>query len=39
LTEDVEKLMGAERHHLVDSEGLAGLQARPVDNLMIDDAL
>jgi hypothetical protein len=39
LTEDVEKLMGAGGHHLVDSEGLAGLQARPVDNLMIDDAL
>ena len=39
LTEAVEKLVEEGGHHLVDAEGMAGLELRPVNDGMIDEAL
>lgn len=39
LTEAVENLVDKGGHHLVDTEGIAGLEPRPVDDGMIDEAL
>jgi len=37
LTEAAEQLVGNGGHHLVDAEGMAGLEVRPVDDAMIDE--
>ena len=39
LTEAVEKLVDEGGHHLVDAEGMAGLELRPVNDGMIDEVL
>jgi hypothetical protein len=39
LTEAVEKLVDERGHHLVDAEGMAGLELRPVNDGMIDEVL
>jgi hypothetical protein len=39
LTEAVEQLVNEGGHHLVDAEGMAGLERRPVNDGMIDEAL
>jgi hypothetical protein len=39
LTEAVEKLVDEGGHHLVDAEGMAGLELRPVNDGMIDEML
>lgn len=39
LTEAVEKLVDEGGHHLVDAEGMAGLELRPVNDGMIDEAV
>jgi len=37
LTEAVEQLVAEGGHHLVDAEGMAGLELRPVDDGVIDE--
>lgn len=37
LTEAVEQLVGLGGHHVVDAEGPAGLEARPVDDGLVDE--
>ncbi len=37
LTEAVEQLVAEGGHHLVDAEGMAGLELRPVDDGAIDE--
>jgi hypothetical protein len=37
LTEHVEQLVAEGGHHLVDAEGMAGLELRPVDDVVIDE--
>ncbi len=37
LTEAVEQLVAEGGHHLVDAEGMAGLELRPVDEGVIDE--
>ncbi len=37
LTEAVEQLVAEGGHHLVDAEGIAGLELRPVDDGVIDE--
>jgi hypothetical protein len=37
LTEDVEQLVAERGHHLVDAEGMAGLELRPVDEGFVDE--
>jgi hypothetical protein len=39
LTEAVEKLVDEGGHHLIDAEGMAGLELRPVNDGMIDEVL
>ena len=39
LTEAAEQLVAAGGHHLVDAEGLAGLELRPVDEGFIDEVV
>jgi hypothetical protein len=39
LTEAVEQLLAEGGHHLVDAEGMAGLELRPVDDGMIDEVV
>ena len=39
LTEAVEQLVDEGGHHLVDAEGMAGLELRPVNDGMIDEVL
>jgi hypothetical protein len=39
LTEAVEQLLAEGGHHLVGAEGMAGLELRPVDDGMIDEAV
>ena len=39
MTEAVEKLIDEGGHHLVDAEGMAGLELRPVNDGMIDEVL
>ncbi len=37
LTEAVEQLVAEGGHHLVDAEGMAGLELRPVDEGVVDE--
>jgi hypothetical protein len=37
LTEAVEQLVAEGGHHLVDAEGMAGLELRPVDEGFVDE--
>ena len=37
LTEAVEHLVAERGHHLVDAEGMAGLELRPVDDGLVDE--
>lgn len=39
LTEDVEEFVESGGHHLVDAVGMAGLEARPVDDGLVDEML
>ena len=39
LTEDVEQLLVENGHHLTDAEGMAGLEARAVDDALVDEML
>ena len=39
MTEAVEQLVDEGGHHLVDAEGMAGLELRPVNDGMIDEVL
>jgi hypothetical protein len=39
LTEAVEQLLVQDGHHLTDAEGMAGLEARAVDDALIDEML